>query len=100
MKRAITAAAFFAALLVVWHVLVRANPKTAVLLPPPVEVWHYLVSAVQDRTIFEALWVTTKRLLTATSQAWRSGFRSLADRAVPLGERHNRGARAGLANAA
>jgi NitT/TauT family transport system permease protein len=46
-----------------WHMLVEWKVWSAVLLPDPKDVWKYLLSAVEDRTIFEALWVTMKRLL-------------------------------------
>ena len=67
MKRLVTAVAFFVALVVLWHFLrehmVASRRWSAVLVPSPLAVWQYLLSAVEDRTIFEALWVTTKRLL-------------------------------------
>ena len=63
MKRFFAAAAFFAGLLFLWHMLVVWKVWSPVLLPDPQDVWKYLVSAVQDRTLFEALWVTMKRLL-------------------------------------
>ncbi|MEQ1859611.1 MAG: ABC transporter permease [Chthoniobacteraceae bacterium] len=63
MKRFITALVFFALLLALWHVLVLRKVWSSVLLPDPLDVWKYLLSAVEDRTIFEALWVTMKRLL-------------------------------------
>jgi NitT/TauT family transport system permease protein len=62
-KRWLTAAAFFALLVIIWQKVVERNPQTAVLLPPPIDVWRYLVGSVQDGTLWEALWVTTKRLL-------------------------------------
>jgi len=83
-KRFLTAFIFFALLLALWHFgrdfMVHPHPWwdamarahawwpafhkwSPILAPSPEDVWHYLVSAVKDRTIFEALWVTTKRLL-------------------------------------
>src|SRR4030095_6343075 len=67
MKRVLTALLFFVLLVVAWHFLreymVASKRWSAVLVPSPRAVWLYLVSAVDDGTIFEALWVTTKRLL-------------------------------------
>lgn len=63
MKRSLVAVVFFAALIGVWHFLVLRRVWSPVLLPDPLAVWQYLVSAVQDGTMFEALGVTMKRLL-------------------------------------
>ena len=67
MKRFFHAVLFFAALLAIWHFgrefMVGSKRWSPVLVPDPLEVWQYLVGAVEDRTIFEALWVTSKRLL-------------------------------------
>ena len=54
---------FFAGLVLVWEMLVRAKIWSPVLVPSPLSVWQYLQSGVEDRTLFEALWVTVKRLL-------------------------------------
>jgi NitT/TauT family transport system permease protein len=63
MKRFLTAALFFVGLVVFWHMLVVWKVWSPVLLPDPKSVGVYLKSAVEDRTLFEALWVTLKRLL-------------------------------------
>jgi NitT/TauT family transport system permease protein len=67
MKRFFTALLFFVVLIAVWHFLrdymVTTKRWSAVLVPSPLAVWAYLVGAVQDGTIFQALWVTSKRLL-------------------------------------
>jgi NitT/TauT family transport system permease protein len=67
MKRAATALLFFAALIAAWHFaqlwITRDRPGLAVLFPAPLTVWEYLRGAVADRTLFEALWITVKRLL-------------------------------------
>ncbi len=63
MKRAFTAFLFFAALVGIWHGLALTKRWSPMILPPPEQVWLYLRSAVEDRTLFEALWTTTKRLL-------------------------------------
>jgi NitT/TauT family transport system permease protein len=74
MKRFFTAALFFVGLVVLWHFgrefLIKPHawwpsfePHSPVLIPAPLSVWEYLKGAVEDRTLFEALWVTMKRLL-------------------------------------
>lgn len=63
MRRTLNAFGFFLLLLGFWHFLVVKEYWSPVLLPDPMDVWRYLVSAVQDRTMFEALAVTMKRLL-------------------------------------
>ena len=67
MKRAATALLFFAALLAAWHFAQRwvthGQPGLAVLFPAPLTVWDYLRGAVEDRSLFDALGVTVKRLL-------------------------------------
>ncbi|MES2570789.1 MAG: ABC transporter permease [Verrucomicrobiota bacterium] len=63
MKRAATALFFFAMVIVLWHVLASSGRWSPVLFPSPLQVWQYLVGAVEDRTLFEALGVTTRRLL-------------------------------------
>ncbi len=63
MKRFLTAAGFFTLLLVVWEMLVRAEVWNPILIPSPVAVAQYLLSAVQDGSLLESSWVTTKRLL-------------------------------------
>jgi len=63
MKRFLTAAAFFAALVYIWHLLVAENIWSAVLVPAPLEVWKYLVRAATDGTMLSALIVTMRRLL-------------------------------------
>lgn len=63
MKRALHAIVFFAALLAVWHFLVRARVWNPVVVPSPLAVWQYLEGAAADGTILAALWVTMKRLL-------------------------------------
>lgn len=64
MKRFATAFIFFAALLALWHFgreFIPANRR--LLVPDPLDVWRYLAAATADGTLFEALWVTMKRLL-------------------------------------
>lgn len=67
MKRFATAVIFFALLLAVWHYgrefMVSTKRWSPVLVPDPLSVWQYLRAAAADGTLFQALWVTTKRLL-------------------------------------
>jgi NitT/TauT family transport system permease protein len=63
MKRTFHAVIFFAVLLAAWHALVRAELVNPVLIPSPLNVGRYLVGAIRDGTMFEALWVTMRRLL-------------------------------------
>jgi len=63
MKRFLSAAAFFAGLLVVWEILVRLKIWSPVLVPSPLTVCEYLLGAVRDGTLVAAAWVTIKRLV-------------------------------------
>lgn len=63
MKRFLSAAAFFAALLFVWEILVRLKIWSPVLVPSPLTVAEYLWGAVRDGSLADAAWVTIKRLL-------------------------------------
>lgn len=63
MKRFISAAAFFALLVLLWEILVRLQVWSPVLVPSPLTVGEYLWSAVRDGTLASAAWVTIKRLL-------------------------------------
>ena len=84
MKRFLHGLLFFALLIVVWHFgrafMTHEHPWweemakahnwwpafhrwSPVLAPSPVSVWRYLAAAVEDRTLFEAMGVTMKRLL-------------------------------------
>ena len=63
MKRAAIIIGFFVSLLVLWEGFVRAHIWSPVLLPSPVLVARYLYSAVLDGTLFQAIFVTMRRLL-------------------------------------
>ncbi len=63
MKRFLSAAAFFAGLVLLWEVLVRFKIWSPVLVPSPLMVGEYLWSAVWDGSLESAAWVTMKRLL-------------------------------------
>ena len=67
MKRFFTALFFFVALIAIWHFgrdyMVSTKRWSPVLVPTPLSVWRYLVASSADGTMWEALVVTTKRLL-------------------------------------
>jgi NitT/TauT family transport system permease protein len=63
MKRFLSAAAFFAGLLIIWEILVRAKIWSPVLVPSPLTVGDYLLGAVRDGTLLDAASVTMKRLI-------------------------------------
>ena len=63
MKRFLTAAAFFALLIVLWEWLVRRGVWSAYIVPSPVDVGRYLISAIQDGTLRDGSLVTMKRLV-------------------------------------
>ena len=63
MKRTFHAVIFFAILIGAWHAMVQLEWVNPVLIPSPLSVGRYLVGAVRDGTILEALWVTMRRLL-------------------------------------
>jgi len=63
LRRFVTCVAFFAALVWLWHSLVRRGTWSAILLPDPSAVWIYLVGAVKDGTLLQAAAVTMRRLL-------------------------------------
>jgi NitT/TauT family transport system permease protein len=61
-KRPLIATLFFVGLLGIWEWLVRAEIWSHVLVPSPIEVVQYYVSAIRDGTLISASWVTIKRL--------------------------------------
>ena len=64
-RRFLRAALFFGALILIWHVAVQfMPPRLRVIVPPPDNVWKYLLHATESGDLFSALWVTVKRLLT------------------------------------
>jgi NitT/TauT family transport system permease protein len=62
MKRFLSAAAFFAALVVVWEIFVRRGIWSPVLVPSPLTVGEYLWGAAQDGSLLSSSLVTMKRL--------------------------------------
>lgn len=63
MKRFLTAALFFAGLVILWELLVRRELWSPFVVPSPLEVARYLWQAVLDRSLLEGSVVTLERLL-------------------------------------
>jgi NitT/TauT family transport system permease protein len=63
MRRFLLAAGFFLALLLLWQWLYQMRFWSPVLLPAPIQVWHYLQGAAADGTLLKATLVTMRRLL-------------------------------------
>src|SRR6266480_253170 len=63
MKRFLLAAAFFAALVLLWEAAHRARIWSPVLLPSPSQVVTYLEGAAADGTLARATVITMRRLL-------------------------------------
>src|SRR4051812_7213047 len=64
MRRFLSAAAFFAALILTWQLIYQAKIWSPVLLPSPIQVVGYLKGATQDATLVHATGITMRRLLT------------------------------------
>jgi NitT/TauT family transport system permease protein len=77
MRSGLTSIVFFLALAGVWQWLVTAGVLSHILLPTPLEVGQYLVSAVRDGTMWDAVSVTVRRLIL--------GYLSGVMIGVPLG---------------
>jgi NitT/TauT family transport system permease protein len=63
MKRIFFSVLFFVGLLALWELAVRANFWSPVLLPAPIKVVEYLKSSAADGTLWQATYITVKRLL-------------------------------------
>ncbi|HUE49754.1 MAG TPA: ABC transporter permease [Candidatus Dormibacteraeota bacterium] len=63
MKRFLSAALFFVALLFLWQAVFRAKIWSPVLLPSPLQVANYLRGAIGDGTLSHATVITMRRLL-------------------------------------
>jgi NitT/TauT family transport system permease protein len=63
MKRVLTAALFFAALLIAWQLVFLAKIWSPVLLPSPIGVGRYLWGVLRDGTLEASVLVTMKRLV-------------------------------------
>jgi NitT/TauT family transport system permease protein len=64
MRRFLSAAGFFILLLAFWQWGFQSRIWSPVLVPSPLQVWNYLVSAVRDGTLEHATIITMRRLLT------------------------------------
>jgi NitT/TauT family transport system permease protein len=64
MRRFLSAAGFFALLLLLWQLLFQSKIWSPVLLPSPIQVAAYLKSAIADATLGHATIITMRRLLT------------------------------------
>ena len=63
MRRTLLAVLFFVVLIAIWSGIVHAQIWSPVLLPSPLSVWDYFVSAVRDGTLLTACGVTLRRLI-------------------------------------
>ncbi|CUI17941.1 ABC-type transporter, permease subunit [Candidatus Protochlamydia naegleriophila] len=61
--RILNASLFFLLLLLIWQFLVWAEIWSSVLIPSPLQVGRYLISAIEDGTLLSASYVTIKRLV-------------------------------------
>lgn len=62
MKSWLTGIVFFLLLIALWQWLVTIGVLSHALLPTPVEVAQYFLSAVRDGSLWSAIWVTMRRL--------------------------------------
>lgn len=70
MIRYIHALLFFLILIVLWQILVQSEIWSPVLVPSPIQVGEYLLTAFEDGTLLTATYVTIKRLV----QGYLAGF--------------------------
>lgn len=63
MRRFLSAAVFFGALLLLWQWIYLKRFYSPVLVPAPMQIWEYLKAAVEDGTLWHATVVTMRRLL-------------------------------------
>ncbi len=63
MRRILNASLFFLLLLLIWQLLVWSEIWSSVLIPSPIQVGRYLISAIEDGTLLSASYVTIKRLV-------------------------------------
>ena len=64
MKRLLSSFIFFAVLVLAWHYVSKSGIYSSVLLPDPYSVGEYLKASLMDGTVFQASWVTLRRLFT------------------------------------
>ena len=83
--RWLAASLFFVGLVAAWHVAVKAQIWSPLLLPSPASVLEYLRTAAQDGTLWEATLVTVRRLLIGYGLGHPRGSSTwAADRLIPL----------------
>ena len=96
MRRFLSAALFFVALILLWQWLhhkfvVEKGIWSPVLVPTPRQVWDYLALAAEDGTLWHATLVTMRRLLIGyldRVDRWHSA--RCSDRALDSLSRHHR----------
>jgi NitT/TauT family transport system permease protein len=64
MRRFLSAAGFFVALILLWQWVFQQKIWSPVLVPSPGQVASYLKSAVEDGSLAHAIFITMRRLLT------------------------------------
>jgi NitT/TauT family transport system permease protein len=77
MKSGLTSAIFFFLLIAVWQWLISIGVLSHTILPTPLEVAQYLVGAMRDGTMWDAISVTLRRLVLGYACGVAAG--------VPLG---------------
>lgn len=63
MKRTRNASLFFLGLIALWEILTRSGVWSPYLMPSPLDVLRYFIETIKDRSLLDASWVTTKRLM-------------------------------------
>jgi NitT/TauT family transport system permease protein len=63
MRRLLSAAIFFGALVLLWQWIYQKRLYSPVLVPAPMQVWEYLKGSIEDGTLWHATVVTMRRLL-------------------------------------
>ncbi len=64
LRRFLSATVFFAMLIVAWELIFRSGRYSPLLVPSPRQVAAYLISASADGTLWGAMAVTMRRLMT------------------------------------
>ncbi len=67
MKRGIVASIFFSSFLLIWQGCVQFGIWSSLLIPSPLEVGEYLVTATKDGTLITASYITLRRLFQGYS---------------------------------
>lgn len=74
MRRRLAQAATLGVVLLLWEASVRARLWPSVLVPSPQEVGRYLLRALSDGTLAQAVWVTLRRLLLGYAASIAAGL--------------------------